>query len=117
MLLQPFVENALWHGLMHKSGDRKLQIRFECLDGDMFRCIIEDNGIGREAARKLKSAKSGSNTHQSKGMQITADRIELLQRQGQTASLQILDNSDEQGAAAGTTIIIELSAYLTASIK
>ena len=113
MLLQPFVENALWHGLMHKESDRSLLITFQSISDDLFRCTIDDNGIGREKARQLKAAKSGGNTHRSRGMQITADRVELMHRQGQAASIEIRDKQDETGKATGTTIIIELSAYLT----
>jgi ligand-binding sensor domain-containing protein/putative methionine-R-sulfoxide reductase with GAF domain len=47
MLLQPFVENALWHGLMHKHGDRCLLLQFKYLSDEVYQCIIEDNGIGR----------------------------------------------------------------------
>ena len=46
MLLQPYVENALWHGLMHKTGDRKLDISFTKKSSSVFECVIEDNGIG-----------------------------------------------------------------------
>lgn len=115
MLLQPFVENALWHGLMHKDGERKLQISFESIDDELYRCTIDDNGIGREKARQLKAAKNGSSAHQSRGMQITADRVDLMHRQGQAASIKILDKHDERGTPMGTTIVIELSAYLTAT--
>ena len=57
MLLQPFCENAIWHGLMHKEGQGKLDIMMSIQDGEL-QCIIADNGIGREKAAELKS-KSG----------------------------------------------------------
>lgn len=113
MLLQPFVENALWHGLMHKEGERSLTIAFECLPGDLFRCTIDDNGIGRKKAAELKAARSSGKSHISRGMQITADRIALMQRRGQSASLNIIDKYDGAGEPAGTQVVLELSAYLT----
>jgi LytS/YehU family sensor histidine kinase len=112
MLLQPFVENALWHGLMHKTSDRLLTISFNKLGEDVFECIIEDNGIGRKKALELKEAQSKTKRHVSKGMSICKDRIELLQKQGQHAGLQIIDKYDETGGSTGTKVIIELSAYL-----
>src|SRR6218665_489060 len=55
MLLQPFVENAIWHGLMPKPGNKKLLIQFKIEDNeDVLQCIIEDNGIGMEASARLK---------------------------------------------------------------
>ncbi|MBK9736452.1 MAG: hypothetical protein IPO92_16445 [Saprospiraceae bacterium] len=47
MLIQPYVENARWHGLMHKSGDRLVTISFTLVNENMYTCIIDDNGIGR----------------------------------------------------------------------
>ncbi len=115
MLLQPFVENALWHGLMHKDGDRSLVISFESLSEDMYRCTIDDNGIGRAKAAALKAARSSGKGHISRGMQITADRIALMQRRGQAASLQIIDKHDADGKPSGTRVVVELSSYLTIS--
>jgi sensor histidine kinase YesM len=113
MILQPYVENALWHGLMHKVADRSLLIHFKYLSDEVFQCIIDDNGIGRKKSAALKAQQSKAKRHQSMGMQISADRIELLQRQEQHASLQIVDKTDEEGNAGGTKIIIELSTFLS----
>jgi LytS/YehU family sensor histidine kinase len=112
MLLQPFVENALWHGLMHKSDHRQLNICFKKLSEDVFQCIIDDNGIGRKKALQLKEQQSKTKRHVSKGMSICRDRIELLQKQGHHAALQIIDKYDNNNEAAGTRVIVELSSYL-----
>ena len=57
MLIQPYVENAIWHGLMHKQhGHRDLNIHFQ-LAGDDLKCTVEDNGIGRRAAAQLNEGK------------------------------------------------------------
>ena len=112
MLLQPYVENALWHGLMHKEGDRTLKITIRLLNEEVFQCIIEDNGIGREKSFALKAQQSKTKRHQSKGLRISQDRIEVLQKQGYHATLQIIDQCDQNGEASGTKVIIELSAFL-----
>jgi ligand-binding sensor domain-containing protein/putative methionine-R-sulfoxide reductase with GAF domain len=112
MLLQPFVENALWHGLMHKPDDRHLNICFKKLNEDVFQCIIDDNGIGRKKAFELKEEQSKTKRHVSKGMSICKDRIELLQKQGYHAALQIIDKYNNDKKATGTKVIIELSSYL-----
>lgn len=112
MLLQPFVENALWHGLMHKPENRHLTICFKKQSEDIFQCVIDDNGIGRKKALELKEQQSRSRRHVSKGMDICRDRIDLLQKQGYHAILQIIDKYDEQGEALGTKVVIELSSYL-----
>jgi ligand-binding sensor domain-containing protein/putative methionine-R-sulfoxide reductase with GAF domain len=112
MLLQPYVENALWHGLMHKEGERKLTIEFKRLNEDIFRCTIDDNGIGRKKSFDLKAQQSKAKRHESKGLKISKDRIDVLQKQGYHATLDIADKYDVNGDALGTTITVELSTFL-----
>ena len=112
MLVQPYVENALWHGLMHKEENRKLCIAFTKKSDTVFECVIDDNGIGRKKALQLKEQQSKTKRHVSKGMTISQDRIDLLQKQGQHARLEIIDKHDEQDNATGTKVVIELSAFL-----
>jgi LytS/YehU family sensor histidine kinase len=112
MLLQPYVENALWHGLMHKERDRMLFIQFKKLNEDVFQCVVDDNGIGREKALQLKEQQNNTRRHVSKGMTITKERVELLQLQGQHASLQIIDKYNQDGDPTGTKVIVELSTFL-----
>jgi sensor histidine kinase YesM len=112
MLVQPYVENALWHGLMHKAGGRKLYIEFKMISEEVFACIVEDNGIGRKKSFELKAEQSKSRRHESKGLAISKDRLDVLQKQGYHADLQIIDKEDDNGNAAGTKIIIELSTEL-----
>ncbi len=113
MLVQPYVENALWHGLMHKTGERKLTIEFSRIGEDKFKCSIEDNGIGRKKSFELKHQTSKSRQHVSKGLRISKDRLDLIQRQGNHSNLRITDKYDADGKATGTLVEIELSAYLT----
>jgi hypothetical protein len=74
MLLQPFIENAIVHGLLHKKGPKKLTIRFELRDHLI--CIIEDNGIGRKKSREIKMLQTGS--HKSFSMNAIKKRFEIL---------------------------------------
>jgi LytS/YehU family sensor histidine kinase len=112
MLLQPYVENALWHGLMHKGSNRKLLIQFKKLNEEVFQCMVEDNGIGRKKALQLKELQNNTRRHVSKGMTISQERVELLQLQGQHASLQIIDKYNDAEEPTGTKVIVELSTYL-----
>jgi sensor histidine kinase YesM len=60
MLLQPFAENSIWHGLIPKQGEKKLTIEFRLKDDNTLVCRIEDNGIGRAAAQIIKEEKQAS---------------------------------------------------------
>ncbi|HEV8272230.1 MAG TPA: histidine kinase [Chitinophagaceae bacterium] len=106
LLIQPFVENAIWHGLMHKEGKRMLQVKFSEL-GECIHCIIEDNGIGREKSREAKLATGQGKKHTSKGIQVSMERLEAMGNGNQCkGSLEITDLKDEQGNAKGTRIKI-----------
>ncbi|MES2777646.1 MAG: histidine kinase [Bacteroidota bacterium] len=112
MLLQPYVENALWHGLMHKDGERTLAVSFTRMSEDVFECVIDDNGIGRKKALEIKEQQSKTKRHESKGMRISKDRLDLLELQGNHAQINIVDKYNEEGIAIGTKVIIELSTFL-----
>ena len=106
LLIQPFVENAIWHGLMHKEGERSLLIKF-FENRDKLHCIIEDNGIGRERSREAKLATGQGNRHTSKGIQVSLERLRAMGNgNGHEASLEIIDLKNENGKAAGTRIEI-----------
>ena len=74
MLIQPFIENAIVHGLLHKSGNKKLNIKFE-LQTSLI-CTIEDNGIGYEAAKTIKKRQTGN--HKSFSLDAIKRRFEIL---------------------------------------
>ena len=58
MLLQPYIENAVWHGLRYKDEKGQLLVRFENHTSEELRIVVEDNGIGREKSKAFKNAKS-----------------------------------------------------------
>ena len=102
MLIQPYVENAIWHGLMQKKGKGRLEIIIT-REGKNLKCVIEDDGIGREAARSLRS-KTGS-VHKSYGMKITSDRLNLINRlYDADAKVKVLDLMHPDGSAKGTRV-------------
>jgi len=107
MLIQPYVENAIWHGLLQKEEKGKLWIRFRLINSNMLNVEIEDNGIGREKAAEMKS--KDLIKQKSYGMQISRDRINLINNlYNLNNTISILDLSDEKGYATGTKIILQI---------
>jgi ligand-binding sensor domain-containing protein len=107
LLIQPHVENAIWHGLQSKQGDKKLNIQFFYLNEKTLQVIIEDNGIGREAAKASKKQKIS--LHQSKGFKLSEDRIKTLKKLfGSHPKIEIIDLFDQNHLACGTKVIINV---------
>jgi ligand-binding sensor domain-containing protein len=105
MLLQPYVENAILHGLTPKKEMGHLEVRIR-LQGNTLVCSIIDDGIGREKARDMRKL-SNRKDHQSLGMKITHDRLELINRlHGSQLSLTITDLQHEDKTPAGTRVDI-----------
>jgi len=105
MIMQPFVENAIKHGLIKKKENCKLIIEVSKVDDQHFKFIVQDNGIGRN---KSNGNSDLPHAHQSKGIQIVAERLNLLNGTHQTNAYQmtIIDLADEHGKSAGTRIEI-----------
>jgi ligand-binding sensor domain-containing protein len=105
MLIQPYVENAIWHGLMHKTNGTEGLVKINISkNADDLLCVIEDNGIGRKKAAEIKEQKQ-KNHKRSMGMQITQDRIEIINKlYNMNASINIYDMEDELGNAKGTKV-------------
>ncbi|MBO9203032.1 MULTISPECIES: tetratricopeptide repeat-containing sensor histidine kinase [Niastella] len=106
LLLQPFAENAIWHGLMHKEGNGHLEIELG-MEEEILTCIIADNGIGRHKAGVIKS--KSAEKQKSMGLQITTERLALLSREKEAKTFfKIEDLSDEQGNPTGTRVILKV---------
>ncbi|MEO1262819.1 MAG: histidine kinase [Bacteroidota bacterium] len=103
MLMQPFVENSIWHGLMQKKdGKGKIDLSLRRSNGHLI-CLIEDNGIGRDAAQQLRSKSAPK--RKSYGMKITSDRLAMLNKlAGANASVNIFDLKNKEGSAEGTRV-------------
>ncbi len=105
MILQPFIENAILHGLIPKSdGEGLLRISLQSQSGNI-KCTIEDNGIGRIKSAEIKSKKL--NYHKSMGLSVTSERLDLLKRENHfNATCNVEDLKDEEGTVAGTRVTI-----------
>jgi len=105
MILQPYVENSIRHGVRNREDNEgKITIRFVKQDQYLV-CVIEDNGVGRPAAEKLKSPVAIE--YQSRGMALTASRVEMINQANTAAILiHIEDVQTNEGLAAGTKVII-----------
>lgn len=103
LLLQPYVENAIQHGLRTKNENGRLLIRF--IDKDEFiRCEIEDNGIGRAASGAMRHEH-----HRSYGMSVTSQRLERLnQNYAQNALAIVEDLVDNDGTPSGTKVTLTI---------
>jgi LytS/YehU family sensor histidine kinase len=107
LLLQPFCENAIWHGLMHKEGQGRLDVELSMRDNILY-CVITDNGVGREKAEEMNS--KTAEKEKSMGLKITTERLALLNREkGLHTFYEIEDLNDESGNAAGTKVILKIS--------
>lgn len=104
LIMQPYAENAIWHGLMHKEGARTLHIAV-VPDGPDLLITVRDNGIGREAARALRAR--SATPHRSLGMSITAEVIQRTRTDGRSG-VEVEDLHDAQGAPAGTEVRIHI---------
>jgi hypothetical protein len=103
MLIQPYAENAIWHGLTHKNQKGLLEIKLLRKDHYII-CVIQDNGIGRVASKQLNGARS---KHISMGMKITKERLEIINSlKNSTLSVNVTDLYNENGAASGTKVEI-----------
>lgn len=112
LMIQPFVENAIWHGLLHKEGDKKLLIHFQNSTEEYLTCTVEDNGVGREESTRIRKNKISSMVHESKGISIIKERLKLLeQKTGKPAGLEVKDIYNEKNEATGTKVIITIPYY------
>ena len=107
MMLQPFVENAIWHGLMPLRTERNLDISFTLHSDDILLATIRDNGIGRQASARLKHSNGAG--HASKGMSMVQQRLQLLQQQyDKPFDAVITDITDVSGAVHGTQVTLKI---------
>ena len=100
MIIQPFIENALWHGLAHKRGEKILLLKVD-EENNGIKISITDNGIGRKAAASISKRPD----KQSMGLSISKER---LKNYSAASSVEINDLMDESGIATGTEVVIHL---------
>ena len=106
LLLQPFAENAIWHGLMHKQGHRRLEIALS-IEEKILTCTITDNGVGRRDAALLKDKLVTK--EKSMGIHITSERLALLNKGiDKNSFFNFEDITDNNGNPSGTRVILKM---------
>ncbi len=105
LIVQPFIENAILHGLLNKNGDDKnLNIRFKKKQETII-CEVEDNGVGRNHSLHINSILKKTTT--SRGVEITKKRLRLLD-QSEKENVEFIDKTDHNGHPLGTKVIIRI---------
>ena len=105
LLIQPYVENAVKHGLLHRKGKKELSVIVSLLENEMMLEVrIDDNGVGREKAGQLRE-----NKHRSFANQASSSRLDLLNvENAHKIGVEIIDRLDEAGNALGTLIVLRI---------
>jgi signal transduction histidine kinase len=107
LLLQPYVENAIWHGLMHKKDGGDIMVAVTLPAEQLLQIEITDNGVGRELAAAYKS--KSATTQKSFGLKMTSDRLQIINQLYQiNADVKITDLTDEAHQVTGTKVIIRI---------
>lgn len=107
MLIQPYVENAVKHGLLHQQGEKKLSVVFNTDKEGILNCTITDNGIGRKRSSEINAMRQSRYTSFATG--ATQKRLELLNYERENAiAVVFVDLKDANGIAAGTSVTIKI---------
>ncbi|MFD2574253.1 two-component regulator propeller domain-containing protein [Spirosoma soli] len=106
MIIQPYIENSILHGIAHKKNRGTIQVCIKPVD-DRLECTVEDDGVGRLKASELKSKTVSS--HKSVGLKVTEERLQLIsQRSGKETRVTIVDKVGDDQQPLGTKVIIQL---------
>ena len=106
MIIQPYVENALKHGLLHKKDNRRLEISLS-QDDNYIKCIVKDNGVGRARSKEIKDKRS--NSHQSFATKANQNRLELLNfDKDKKIGVETVDLFDEDKNPIGTKVVMKI---------
>ena len=109
MVIQPYVENAIIHGLLHKEQTGRLEIEFKLHKSTIY-CSITDDGVGREKSKQLREQQGIH--RKSTGMHITKARLEMLnKRKEEDFTVRVTDLKDKKGNAIGTKVELNIQFY------
>ena len=103
MVLQPFIENSIWHGIMNKNEPGHIRIEIS-EENDLLKCLIEDDGVGRELAMEMKNQEKS----RSFGLKITEERLKLFGKQKLQEWIQFIDLKDQRNQACGTRVLVNI---------
>jgi len=108
MIVQPYVENAIEHGLRTQEQGL-IKVHFSLADEQTILCVVEDNGIGRKKAREMQLQDEEYQNHKSRGTKITEDRLRILHSDDENkVFVKIIDLQDDEGQAKGTRVEIKI---------
>lgn len=102
LLIQPFVENAVWHGIAPKKGTGTVKVRFEQVEHDMLKVTVEDDGVGLSA-----KSENGRQQHVSRGVELTRQRLKMASDRN-VLQLEELLNDDRTAKGTLVTLILDL---------
>ncbi|MEM6800460.1 MAG: two-component regulator propeller domain-containing protein [Bacteroidota bacterium] len=106
MMIQPFIENSIIHGIAHLTTPGKISVEFRKI-GKRIECYVSDNGVGRKKAAEMKS--QVAHKHKSTALLVTQERLDILSKGADWGkSIEIVDLTDAQGKAAGTRVIVRM---------
>jgi putative methionine-R-sulfoxide reductase with GAF domain len=112
MVLQPFVENSIHHGLIHLAGEKRFDIFIRNHADEYLLCIIQDNGVGRHRAGEIKARKMRMARYESKGVGIVQQRLDLLnEKTGKPSKIEYEDLYGQNGEPVGTRVTIWIPYY------
>jgi len=107
LVLQPFLENALWHGLSSKKGEKNIKLSVKNVQKDFVTIVIEDNGIGREAAKKIGDSKVIK--RKSIGITLTKNRLtNFVKDFKNNFSIEFIDLKDDNQISSGTEVALHI---------
>lgn len=104
LIIQPFVENAIWHGLHNKKENGHIIIRIEALTESQLLITVEDDGIGRKASGAMKKQQVN---HKSYGIEITINRLHLLNENNSIEIVDLYDSDQAKGTRVAITINLD----------
>ncbi|MCB0546802.1 MAG: histidine kinase [Phaeodactylibacter sp.] len=108
LLFQPIIENAIWHGLIKKEGEKNLGIRIRTQDSCL-RCIIEDNGVGRPGLTQNGALAVRNNPRKSTGLSNTLEKIKIFNALYHTRlEMELIDKHDEEGRPDGFKVVFTI---------
>lgn len=110
MLIQPYVENAIVHGLLHKKGNKTLMITFTKRDGNL-EVVIDDNGVGRQRSREMNANRNEG--HQPYSTKANYKRLQILNKLSRNQGVVYIDKMEPNETPRGTTVIIKIPLFNT----
>lgn len=106
MMIQPFIENSIIHGIAHLTTPGKITVEFRKIR-NRIECYVSDNGVGRKKAAEMKS--QVAHKHKSTALLVTQERLDILSKGADWGkSIEMVDLTDTQGNAAGTRVIVRM---------